>query len=59
MLKAKFIRGIAAGALLGAAAGIFIAPQMSHRTMRKVSRAGRRAVEFTGDIWEGLKNIGR
>lgn len=56
-MKAKFLRGVATGALLGAAAGVLIVPQMDRRTVKKISKAGRRAAEFTSDIWDGLRNM--
>lgn len=54
ILKASFVRGIAIGAIIGAAAGAIIGPQMEGDAMKKISNIGKRASEFTGGMWGGL-----
>jgi gas vesicle protein len=55
-LAGRFLRGVAAGTLIGAAAGMLLIPRMDKKTRKKISKAGRRAAEFTSDIWGGLRN---
>lgn len=58
-MRGRFIRGVAAGALIGAAAGMLLIPQMDRRTRRKIEKAGRRAVNFTSDLFDGIRDMGR
>lgn len=55
----KIFNGIAAGALIGVAAGMLIIPQMDKRTRRKFARTGKRAVDFTTGLWSGITDMKR
>lgn len=57
MLKGRFLRGMAAGALVGAAAGIFLSPQMDRRTRRRIQRTGRKMMDFTNDIFGDIRDF--
>lgn len=56
ILRGKFIRGMAAGALIGAAAGIWFLPNMKGSTRYRFENAGRKVTGFTNNIWDGIKS---
>jgi gas vesicle protein len=56
-LRGRLFRGLAAGALLGAAAGMLFMPNMDRRTRKKLVKAGRWVTDFTGDMWGGIKDF--
>lgn len=58
-MKGRFISGLTAGALIGAAAGIFLMPGMDRRTKKRIMKAGRMIAGFTEDIWDELKDFRR
>ncbi|HBM81169.1 MAG: YtxH domain-containing protein [Clostridiales bacterium] len=55
-MKGKLLRGIAAGTLIGAAAGMLIIPQMDRRTRKRIERAGRKVMDFTSDMMDGIRS---
>lgn len=55
-MKGRILTGIAAGALIGAAASMIMMPQMSYKNRRRASRISRRLVHDTGSIMEGLRS---
>lgn len=54
-MKGRILTGIAAGALMGAAASMIMMPQMSYKNRRRASRISRRLVHDTGSIMDGLR----
>lgn len=55
ILRGKFVRGMAAGALIGAAAGILLMPNMGNTTRRRFERTGRKITGFTNNVWDGIR----
>lgn len=55
-MKGRIFAGIAAGALMGAAASMIMMPQMSYRNRRKATRISKRLVHDTGNIMDGIRN---
>lgn len=55
-MKGNFIRGMTAGALIGAAAGILFIPNMSKNSRNRFERAGRKITGFTSNIWDGIRD---
>lgn len=49
-MKGKFVSGLTAGLVLGAAASIMMVPQMDHRTRRRIDRTSRRLAHSAGNI---------
>jgi gas vesicle protein len=49
-----FMKGITTGALIGAAAGMLIAPQMKKQTRRRLIRSGDMMMGIMGDIYEDV-----
>jgi len=47
-----FIKNIATGALIGATAGMLIAPQLNRNTRKRLRRSGDMLMEFAGDIYD-------
>ncbi|MDF2672965.1 MAG: hypothetical protein K0R09_1230 [Clostridiales bacterium] len=54
-MKGRLITGIAAGALMGAAASMLMMPQMSYKNRRRATRISRRLVHDTGSIMSGIR----
>lgn len=57
ILRGRFFRGLAAGTLIGAAAGMLLMPNMDRRTKKRLVRAGKRITDLTGDLWSGIKEL--
>lgn len=55
-MRGNIARGIAAGALIGAAAGILLMPQMNMGSKNRFTGVGKKITGFTGDLWDGMKN---
>lgn len=49
----RLITGIVTGAIIGTAATMMI-PRMNNRTMRRVTKTGRRMARRAEDMFEGL-----
>ena len=49
--------GIVTGAIIGAAAGILLIPQMGWKNRKRMMRTGKRMVNFTSDLWDNLKDM--
>lgn len=55
-MKGRLLTGIAAGALMGAAASMIMMPQMSYKNRRRAARISRRLVHDTESLVDGIKN---
>lgn len=55
ILRGKFVRGMAAGALIGAAAGLWFLPNMKGSNRNRFENAGRKITGFTSNIWDGIR----
>ena len=53
-MRAKFIKGMTAGALIGAAAGMMLIPQMDRSTRKKMQRTGRIVKDRAEDVYENM-----
>jgi gas vesicle protein len=58
-MKRKFLRGMAAGALMGAAAGLLFMPEMNNSTRGKIGKAAKRFTGFTSNLWDQMSDIRR
>lgn len=58
-MRGRFFSGLAAGALLGAAAGMMMMPQMNYRTRRRMKRAGKRLGHMTQDLMDNMREYRR
>ena len=58
-MERKLVKGIAAGAIIGAAAGMLLMPGMDRKTRKRLAKAGRRISGFAGDLWDGIKDFTR
>lgn len=58
-MKVGMFKGVATGALIGAAATIMMMPQMDHRTRRRVNRAGRRMMHRASDMIGDMRDYMR
>ncbi|WP_147590094.1 YtxH domain-containing protein [Clostridium polynesiense] len=50
----RFISGMTAGALVGAALGTVILSQMDRRTQRMIRKAGKRMMSTMGDTYDDM-----
>lgn len=55
-MRGRFFRSIAAGTLIGAAAGLMVIPEMNDRTRRRIKRVGRQFIHGTEDIIDGIRD---
>lgn len=53
-MRAKFIKGITTGAMIGAAAGLMVAPNMKKSTRRKIIRGSRHFIDTAGEAYESI-----
>lgn len=58
-MKTKFVGGLTAGLLLGAAASMMMVPQMDSRTRRKIDRTSRKLAHSAGSIINDLRDSAR
>lgn len=58
-MKGRLLTGIAAGALVGAAASMIMMPQMSYKNRRRATRISKRLAHDTGNIVDGIRNYMR
>ncbi|MCM8711166.1 YtxH domain-containing protein [Clostridium sp. SYSU_GA19001] len=49
-----FIRGITTGALIGAAAGMLIAPQLNRNTRKRLRKSGDMMMGIIGDVYDDV-----
>lgn len=55
---AKFIKGMAAGILVGAAAEMVLMPCCSRKTQRKMRRVGNKIRNMMEDTYDNMYHIG-
>jgi gas vesicle protein len=55
-MRSRFIGGLTAGLLIGAAASLMMVPQMDAKTRRKLDRTSRRLAHGAGNIINDLKD---
>ncbi|OFI00003.1 YtxH-like protein [Clostridium acetireducens DSM 10703] len=55
----KFIRGITAGAVVGAVAGMMFAPRLDRGTRRRLRRSAKYMKGFAQDAYGGMRDMMR
>ncbi|AJA47528.1 YtxH-like protein [Clostridium pasteurianum DSM 525 = ATCC 6013] len=55
-MRGRFIKGITTGALIGAAAGMLIAPDLNRNTKKKIRKSRRMINNAAGDIFHNIKH---
>ena len=55
-MENRFFRGIAAGTIIGAAAGMLIVPQMDRTTRSKLKKSGRMMMNVAEDALDGMRH---
>lgn len=58
-MRGKFLTGMTTGALIGAAAGMLITPNLDRGTKRMLKRSGRYMRNAAQDAFESVKDITR
>lgn len=58
-MKGRLLTGIAAGALMGAAASMLMMPNMSYKNRRRAARISKRLAHNTGNIINGIRDYVR
>ncbi|WP_164880621.1 hypothetical protein [Clostridium manihotivorum] len=53
----KFMSGVTTGAIVGAAFGMMILPQLDRKTQKSLKRAGRMVMSLAEDRADGMMNI--
>ena len=49
-----FVKGITTGAIIGAAAGMLMAPQMNKNSRRRLRRSGDMIMGIMGDVYDDV-----
>jgi gas vesicle protein len=49
-----FVKGITTGAIIGAAAGMLMAPQMNKNTRRRLRRSGDMLMGIMGEVYDDV-----
>lgn len=58
-MKGRLLTGIAAGALMGAAASMLMMPNMSYKNRRRAARISKRLMNNTGNFINGIRDYVR
>lgn len=58
-MRGRFLTGMTAGALIGAAAGMIITPNLDRGTKRMLRRSGRYVRNAAQDAFENVKGMAR
>lgn len=53
----KFIKGMAAGVLIGVAVEMMMLPNCDRRTRRRMKRAGEKMRSMMEDTYDGMQNF--
>ena len=53
----RVIKGITAGAIIGAAAGMMILPQMDRGTRRRLKKTGRVVRNTAGNAYDNMRSF--
>lgn len=56
-MTGRFIKGLATGAIIGAAAGMMAVPEMSRKTRRMIKRSNRTMMNTAESIVDAMKNM--
>ena len=52
----KFISTIAAGAIIGVAAGVMLIPNMDRSTRKRAKKTGKIVMNMAGDMYDSVKD---
>lgn len=58
-MRNRFLSGIATGAVLGAAAGMLMVPQLDRGARRRLKRTSRNVMNMTGNMMGNMKGMMR
>lgn len=58
-MRAKFIKGMTAGMLLGATAGMMMMPQVDRSTKRKMKKSARMIRNTADDMYDYVRNVAK
>lgn len=56
-MRAKFIKGMTTGAIIGAAAGMMLIPNMDRGTRRKIKRSTRTMRNTAENMYDSMRNF--
>jgi len=55
-MHSKFISTIAAGAIIGVAAGVMLVPNMDRNSRKRARKTGRVMMNMAGSIYDNMKD---
>lgn len=55
-MRGKFFKGIATGAIIGAAAGVLMVPQMDRGTRNRIKKSSRMIRNSAVDMVDGMRH---
>ena len=56
-MSSKLMTGLTTGAIIGAAAGMFLMPELDRNTRRRIKKSGRIMRNTAGDLYDNMKNL--
>ncbi|WP_461207685.1 YtxH domain-containing protein [Clostridium sp. DL1XJH146] len=56
-MSGRYIKGITAGAMLGAAAGMMMIPRMKRSTRRRIMHGGKRVINTAEDVYDAMMHM--
>lgn len=56
-MAGRFIKGLTTGALIGAAAGMMMVPEMSRKTRKMLKRSNRTMMNTAENLVDAMKNM--
>lgn len=54
-MKSNFVKTMAAGAIMGVAAGMLLLPELDRDTKRRIKKTGRLVMNRAEDMYDGMK----
>ena len=52
----KLMTGLTTGAIIGAAAGMFLMPELDRSTRRRIKKSGKLMRNTAGDLYDNMKD---
>ncbi len=56
-MTGRFIKGLTTGAIIGAAAGMMMVPEMSRKTRKMIKRSNRTMMNTAENIVDAMRNM--
>lgn len=54
-MSGKLMKGLTTGAIIGAAAGMLLMPELDRNTRRRIKKSGKLVRNTAGDLYDNMK----